>query len=337
MSSAQSFMATLRATATSPSEHSSTRWQCESRLGCRPPARTEPVAAEPLSGRLRRYRSAAWWPTATTLVIAELGLGAALLVPITFSDPNGVDPYLARLSIASVLIALPSLLVRRLQPARTVVLALAAVATTYTLLSAGPQILFDLLGTHSGSFDAQVFWSSVAQAAGTLLIAFAAWRWVAPDWRPSLRVRHLGLGGLAAGVLGSVVLIGLGLALPAGLLGRVALQPVALGRDFPFLGPANALQAFAQEVQFRGMLLGALERTMSPRWANICQAAVFGLAHLAISYGGPEAPFVPITFLVGLAFGWLVRRTNSLWPAVIIHAVADIALQFGIVQGLYGF
>jgi membrane protease YdiL (CAAX protease family) len=45
---------------------------------------------------------------------------------------------------------------------------------------------------------------------------------------------------------------------------------------------------------------------------------------------------VPITFLVGLGFGWLVRRTNSLWPAVIIHAVADIALQFGIVQGLYG-
>jgi membrane protease YdiL (CAAX protease family) len=295
------------------------------------------VAAEPTTGRLQRYRAAPWWPTAATLVIAELGLGAALLIPITFSDPNGVDPYLARLSIASVLIALPSLFVRRLQPARPVLLALAAVATTYTLLSAGPQILVDLLGSHSGSFDAQVFWSSVAQAAGTLLIALAAWRTVAPEWRPALRMRHLGLGGLAAGVIGSVVLIGLGLALPAGLLGRVALQPVALGRDFPFLGPANALQAFAQEVQFRGLLLGALEKTMSPRWANVSQAAVFGLAHLAISYGGPEAPFVPITFLVGLAFGWLVRRTNSLWPAVVIHAVADIALQFGIVQGLYGF
>lgn len=295
------------------------------------------MVAEPAGGRLQRYRATPWWPTAATLVIAELGLGAALLIPITFSDPNGVDPYLARLSVASVLIALPSLFVRRLQPARPVLLALAAVATTYTLLSAGPQILFDLLGSHSGSFDAQVFWSSVAQAAGTLLIALAAWRTVAPEWRPALRLRRLGLGGLAAGVIGSVVLIGLGLALPAGLLGRVALQPVALGRDLPFLGPANALQAFAQEVQFRGLLLGALEKTMSPRWANVSQAAVFGLAHLAISYGGPEAPFVPITFLVGLVFGWLVRRTNSLWPGVVIHAVADIALQFGIVQGLYGF
>jgi membrane protease YdiL (CAAX protease family) len=286
--------------------------------------------------RIQRYRGAPWYPTAATLVIAELGLGAALLVPITFSDPNGVDPYLARLSVASVLIAIPSLFVRRLEPARPILLALAAVAATYTLLSAGPQILFDVLGSRSGSFDAQIFWSSVAQAVGTLLIAVVAWRTVAPEWRGSLRMRRLGLGGLAAGLIGSALLIGFGLALPAGLLGRVALQPVAFARDFPWLGPANALQAYAQEVQFRGMLLGALERTMSPRWANVSQAAVFGLAHLAISYGGPEAPFVPITFLVGLGFGWLVRRTNSLWPAVIVHAAADIALQFGIVPGLYG-
>jgi membrane protease YdiL (CAAX protease family) len=294
------------------------------------------MAADIQGAGIHRFRGAPWWPAAATLVIAELGLGAALLVPITFSDPNGVDPYLARLSVASVLIALPSLFVRRLEPARPILLALAAVAATYTLLSAGPRILFDLLGSRSGSFDAQIFWSSLAQAVGTLLIALVAWRTVAPEWRASLRMRRLGLGGLAVGVIGSVVLVGFGLALPAGLLGRVALQPVAIGRDFPWLGPANALQAFAQEVQFRGLLLGALERTMSPRWANVSQAAVFGLAHLAISYGGPEAPFVPITFLVGLGFGWLVRRTNSLWPAVIIHAVADIALQFGIVQGLYG-
>jgi len=295
------------------------------------------VATEPASARLRRLRAAPWWPAAATLVVAELGLGAALLVPVAFSDPNGVDPYLARLSVASVLIALPSLFVRRLAPARPILLALAAVATTYTLLSAGPQILFDLLGSRSGSFDAQVFWASLAQALGTLLIALAAWRTVAPEWRPSLRLRGLRFGGLAAGVIGTALLIGLALAIPADVLGRVALQPVAVGRDLPWLGPANTLQAFAQEVQFRGLLLGALERTMSPRWANVSQAAVFGLAHLAISYGGPEAPFVPITFLVGLAFGWLVRRTNSLWPAVIIHAAADIALQFGVVQGLYGF
>src|SRR6202030_2981817 len=175
-------------------------------------ARAMPTSG--LDARIQRYRGAPWWPTAATLVIAELGLGAALLVPITFSDPNGVDPYLARLSVASVLIAIPSLFVRRLEPARPILLALAAVAATYTLLSAGPQILFDVFGSRSGSFDAQIFWSSVAQAVGTLLIAVAAWRTVAPEWRGSLRMRRLGLGGLAAGLIGSALVVGVGLALP---------------------------------------------------------------------------------------------------------------------------
>jgi membrane protease YdiL (CAAX protease family) len=283
-----------------------------------------------------RLRIAPWWPAAATLAVATLGLGAALLVPISFSDPNGVDPYDARLSVASLLIAVPALVIPRLAPARAILLALASVATTYTLLAAGPQILFDLFGARAGSFDAQVFWASLTQALATVLIAVAAWRLVAPAWRPALRLARLGLGGLAGGLGGTAVLLGLGLALPATLLGRVALQPVAIGRDLPWLGPANALQAFSQEVQFRGLLLGALERTMSPRWANVCQAAFFGFAHLAIAYGGPEAPFVPITFLVGLGFGWLVQRTNSIWPAVIIHAAADIALQVAVVPGLYG-
>ena len=289
-----------------------------------------------IAGAAARARGAPWWPAVATLVIGTLGLGAALLIPIVFSDPNGVDPYDARLAIASLLIAVASLVLERLAPARAILLALASVATTYTILSAGPQILVDLFGTRAGDFDAQVFWASLAQAVLTMLIALLAAFTVAPSWRAALRFRA-SAGGIAAGVAGTALLIGAGLALPATLLGRVALAPVAIVRDLPFLAPANALEGFAQEVQFRGLLLGALERWLSPVWANVAQAAVFGLAHLAISYGGPEAPFVPITFLVGLVFGWLVQRTNSIWPAVIIHAAADIALQFAVVPGLYGF
>ena len=275
-------------------------------------------------------------PATATLVIATLGLGAALLIPLTFSDPNGVDPYDARLGAAALLTAVAALAVGRLAQARAILLALASVATTYTLLSAGPQILADVFGARSGGFDQQELWASVAQTVLTLLIAAVTIHVVAPAWRPALRMR-LTTRGLVAGFAGSGLLIGLGVALPASVLGRVGLAPVAILRDIPWLGPANALQGFSQEVQFRGLLLGALERSLSPRWANVAQAAVFGLAHLAISYGGPEAPFVPITFLVGLGFGWLVQRYDSIWPAVIIHAAADIALQFAVVPGLYGF
>ena len=270
-----------------------------------------------------------------------LGLGAALLIPNAFSDPNGVDPYTARLGAAAILMAIPALFIARLRPARAVLLALVAVAATYTVLVAGPQILVDLFGVNLfrsalGGGDAQVFWASLAQALLTLGVAALAVRLVPREWRPALRFRAR-TWGLAIGIAGSLLLLGAGLALPAALLGRVGLAPVAILRDLPWLAPANALQAFAQEVQFRGLLLGALERTMPPAVANVSQAAVFGLAHLAISYRGPEAPFVPITFVVGLAFGWLVQRTGSIWPAVLIHAVADIALQFAIVPGLYGF
>ena len=290
---------------------------------------------------LRRSYGAPWWALLATLLIALLGLGAALLVPIAFSDPNGVDPYQARLAVASVLIAVPALVLRRLSAARGLLLALLAVASTYTLLSAGPQIIVDVFGAKVGrsalgTYDAQVFWASLTQALATLAVAAVAVRGGDAAWRPTLRLR-ITRQGVAAGVVASLLLLAFGLALPASLLGRVGLAPVAILRDLPWLLPANALQGFAQEVQFRGILMGSLERAMGPRLANVSQAAVFGLAHLAISYGGPEAPFVPITFVVGLVFGWLVQRYRSIWPAVIVHAVADIALQFAIAPGLYGF
>ncbi|HEX6539934.1 MAG TPA: CPBP family glutamic-type intramembrane protease [Candidatus Dormibacteraeota bacterium] len=282
-----------------------------------------------------------WRAAAITLVVPVLGLGAALLVPNAFSDPNGVDPYTARLGAAAILMAVPALLVARLRPARGILLALVAVAATYVILSAGPQILVDVFGpglftSPLGNGEAQVFWASLAQALLTLAVAVLALRVVPAAWRPALRFGARPWA-LLQGLALSAVLLGAGLALPASLLGRVALQPVATLRDLPWLGPANALQAFAQEVQFRGLLMGALERYLPRGWANVAQAAVFALAHLAISYGGPEAPFVPITFVVGLVFGWLVQRTGSIWPAVIIHAVADVALQFAVVPGLYGF
>lgn len=285
------------------------------------PSRVEPGSARPALGQL---------------CVATLGLGAALLVPIVFSDPNGVDPYLVRLSVASLLMLGAGFAVRRLVPARPLLIALAAVATTYTLLSAGPRLLDMLFGSRAPSGVAQVFWASLAQVLLTVLFALIARRALPADQTPRLRLKRAGLRAAAAAVVSTVVIVLLGLAVPATVLGREGLQPVALARDLPWLAPACTLQAFAQELQFRGLLLGALERALSPRWANLAQAAVFGLAHLAIAYGGPAGPFVPLTFAFGVGVGWIVQRTGSLWPAVAVHAAADIALTSSVLPGLYG-
>src|SRR5450759_2628493 len=110
--------------------------------------------------------------------------------------------------------------------------------------------------------------------------------------------------------------------LPATLLGRQGIAPVALARDLPLQGPASALQGFAQELQFRGLLLGALDRVAPPWAANLGQAAFFGLAHIAVQYQGPADAFVPVTVALGWLFGWITQKTGSLWPAIIIHAIA---------------
>lgn len=274
--------------------------------------------------------------TVGLLTVATLGLGAALLVPIAFSDPNGVDPYLTRLSATSVLLIVAAFVIKRLSPARPLLLALVAVAASYTLLSAGPAIIQHLLGTRAPGFTTQVFLASVVQVLATFVVVVVALRALPAGLRPDTRLQRFGIRAVAVAVVGVVLLLLAGLALPAQLLGRLGIQPVEIARDLPWLAPACALQAFSQEVQFRGLLMGALERTMTPGWANVAQAVVFGLSHLAIAYGGPLAPFVPVTFVVGLALGWLVQRTNSLWTAVVIHAVADIALTATVLSGLYG-
>ena len=272
-----------------------------------------------------------------TLLVTTLALGGALLVPLAFSDPNGVDPYVVRLSATSLIMLGAAYASRRLVSGRPVLLAVVAVTASFTLFSAAPQILFDLFKSGSGSGATQIFWASVAQDAVTVAAAIAAVRLLPPELRPALRLGRFGWSALIVSVAGVALLVLAGLALPAGLLGRYGIQPVAIARDMPWLGPACLMQAFAQEAQFRGMLMGGLERVMGRGWANLAQATFFGLTHLAVNYQGPVGPFVPVTIAVGLVLGWIAQRTRSLWPAVIIHAAGDIGITLAVLPGLYGF
>jgi membrane protease YdiL (CAAX protease family) len=69
----------------------------------------------------------------------------------------------------------------------------------------------------------------------------------------------------------------------------------------------------AEEIVFRGYLLGALLRVL-PRWsAIVATAAVFGIAH-TVQYALPVG-------LLGIFFGWLVVRHQSLLPAIAAHAL----------------
>lgn len=71
------------------------------------------------------------------------------------------------------------------------------------------------------------------------------------------------------------------------------------------------LPACVEEFAFRGVIMGSL-RKYSDALALVVSAAVFALMH---------GNFVqmPFTFCCGLVFGFLVMKTNSLLPAILVH------------------
>lgn len=86
-----------------------------------------------------------------------------------------------------------------------------------------------------------------------------------------------------------------------------------------------------EELLFRGVLLGLLQRLLSPGRALIACAAVFGLWHLlpvwrgggaGVGGGGSigaVAGTFAATFAAGIGFGWLRQRSGSLIAPICAH------------------
>lgn len=264
-----------------------------------------------------------------------LALAAALLVPLSFSDPNGIDPYLSRFAAVSALLLLLAAVIRRLAAARPVLLAVAANVIPFSAWLAVPAVIEAVDPRTSLSYPAQLCIASVVQVLLTLPACWLALHWLRPAERPDLRLR-LTRRSLVLTAVGLVLLLLGFLALPAQLLGRVGYEPAEILRDGAWLLPAFLLQGAVQEIGFRSLLLGSLERVMPRGVANLLQACVFGLAHLAIVYEGPLAPFLPLTIALGLIFGWATQTSRSVWPAAVVHALADVLVWVAIISGLYG-
>ncbi len=268
------------------------------------------------------------------LLIALAALAAVVLLPNLYSDPNGLDPYTLRASGVALGLLAVSVAVPRLAGARLILVSLVAVTLSWSAFLGAPALLADA-GVHQTGDQANLY-ASAAWFLVTAAIIGVLWLVVRREL-PHLRLLHLGWPAVALAGAGTVLFLLVFLLIPAPVLGREGLPVVALVRDAPWLVPANMLQGAAQELQFRGLLLGSLERLTSPLTANATQAVVFGLAHLAIVYQGPVAPFVPLTMLLGFVLGWATQKTGSIWPAVVVHGVADVVVTLAVLPGLYGF
>ncbi len=95
---------------------------------------------------------------------------------------------------------------------------------------------------------------------------------------------------------------------------------------------ANFLSnGFSEEFLFRGALQTQLRRLVSPGWALVIQALVFGAWHLGLGYTTTGhsgllpalATVIVHQAVVGLAYGVIFERTGNLLAPSIVHIVVD--------------
>lgn len=86
---------------------------------------------------------------------------------------------------------------------------------------------------------------------------------------------------------------------------------------------ANAIE---EELLFRGLFLKKYEVFFNRHTANLLTAVVFTLVHIQVTYAADILQFLLILFPLGLAFGYLMQKTNSIWGSVVFHAGADLLL-----------
>lgn len=95
-----------------------------------------------------------------------------------------------------------------------------------------------------------------------------------------------------------------------------------LARPFgviPFALSLILVQPLVEEVAFRGWIQRPLELRLGPEAAIVHAAALFSLAHF-------EPWGIPHRLLLGLASGYTVYRTRSIWAGVLLHMMFNAAL-----------
>ena len=84
------------------------------------------------------------------------------------------------------------------------------------------------------------------------------------------------------------------------------------------------LTAWPEELLFRALLQNSLSRTLSSQTSGwIAASIVFGLAHINNNGVFPNWRYALLAAIAGLFYGRTWRKTGSIFPAAIVHALVD--------------
>lgn len=94
------------------------------------------------------------------------------------------------------------------------------------------------------------------------------------------------------------------------------LETMDIGNSWLTLVVTVCLAPIGEELIFRGVIMGYARRVMPFVWANLLQAVLFGVYHMNLVQG-------MYAFAMGLLFGYLVKKCDSLLASVAVHFVVN--------------
>lgn len=94
-----------------------------------------------------------------------------------------------------------------------------------------------------------------------------------------------------------------------------------------------------EELLYRGLFMKKYETLLGFKSSNLLQAVVFSLSHTVAGVGTSSyTPFIAglvvFTLLLGLVWGFVIQKTDSLLGSVLFHAGSDVAVFLGIFSNL---
>jgi membrane protease YdiL (CAAX protease family) len=120
-------------------------------------------------------------------------------------------------------------------------------------------------------------------------------------------------------------------------------QNLSLGKVvawLPWILPIVLLNGIREELLYRGLFLKKFETKLGTKTSNFLQAIIFSLSHSVAGLGfSAYTPYIwaliVFTFSLGLIWGYIIQRTDSIIGSVIFHAGSDIPVFLGIFSNLF--
>jgi hypothetical protein len=94
---------------------------------------------------------------------------------------------------------------------------------------------------------------------------------------------------------------------------------------------ANGAQ---EELLFRGLFLRKLQPFYGKFLSTLLIVFVFTLLHKGVTYTANDLIFTVVLLPLGLGWGYIMQKTDSVWASILFHAGTDIPIFLGIFSNL---